>query len=134
MWRPTGAVRRSAQLADDAFQLQLAGVPEDIFGIALDVLVISDAKSCIGQHRLQDGLANLQWIAPQVIDPEAEEVKGVEKDYLVVVPVPDEVKVRPAVRATDNCLAIDYAGLAPELRQRLRDEWEPLGQVVAWRL
>jgi hypothetical protein len=43
MWRPAGAVSRSAQLADDAFQLQLTGVPEDILGVALDVLVVSDA-------------------------------------------------------------------------------------------
>jgi hypothetical protein len=110
MWRPTRAVGRSAELADDPFQLQLAGVPEDILGVALDV--------------------NLQWIAPQVVDPEAEEVEGIEEDYLVVVRVPDEVKVRPAVRATGNCLAIDHAGLARKLRQRFHDEWEPLGQVV----
>ena len=107
-------------------------MPEDILGVALDVLVVANAGSGIGQDRLQGRFSDFQGVAPQVIDTEAEEVKGVEEDDLVVVPVPDEVKVRPAVRATGHCLAIDYAGLAPKLRQGFHNEWEPLGKVVAW--
>ena len=85
MWRSAGAVNRSAQLADNALKPQLAGVPEDILGVALDVLVVSDAGSGTGQDRFQGGLANFQWIAPQVIDTKLKEVKGVEEDRFVVV-------------------------------------------------
>ena len=78
--------------------------------------------------------SNLQWIAPQVVDPDVEEVEGVEEDYLVVMPVPDEVKVRPAVRATGNRLAIDHTGLAPKPRQCFHDKWEPLVKSLPGRL
>ena len=60
------------------------------------------------------------------------QIEGVQEDGLVVVPVADEVEVRAPIRPTGNRLAVDHAGLAPEPRQRLHDQWEPLGQVVAW--
>ena len=71
-------------------------------------------------------------VAPQVIDTKLQKVEGVQEDRLVVVPVPDEVEVRTPIRPTGDRLAVDHTGLAPQPRRRLHDEWEPLGQVVAW--
>jgi hypothetical protein len=47
MWRPAGAVSRSAQLADDAFQLQFTGVPAG--GGELAILVDSGHTVTDGQ-------------------------------------------------------------------------------------
>jgi hypothetical protein len=38
-------VSRAAQLTDNPLETQLAGVPEDVFGIAVDVLIEADARA-----------------------------------------------------------------------------------------
>ena len=88
----------------------------------------------IRKDGLQGGLANLEWIAPQVIHTQLKQIKGVQKNCLVVMPVANEVEVRQAVRSTGNRLATDHAGLAPDLRQCLHDQREPLGQSLPARL
>jgi len=60
-----------------AFEAKLAGMGEDGWAVALDMLVEPDAGSDLGHIDARRGLADLKRIAPQVVAIQIDEVEGV---------------------------------------------------------
>ena len=98
---------------------------------ALDVLVEAQAGRGLGKHRGQRGLAHLERLAPQVVAVQLDQVEGVQEDAGVVAAVADAVEARHAVVAAAHRLAVDDAGARAQTGQRLDDQREAIGQVVA---
>ena len=85
-----------------------------------------------GQAR-ERRLARREWVAPQVIATQFDEMEGVEEDARVVVPIPDAVEARdPGITARYR-LAVDDAGARGQLGQRLDDQREAVCQIMCAR-
>src|ERR1700730_8607910 len=67
----------------------------------------------------------------QVIAVEFDQVEGVEENAIIVVPVTDAVERRYPVRTARDRLSVDDAGPGAQLGDRLDDERESVGQVIA---
>src|SRR5262249_13690598 len=87
----------------DAFQAELAGVGEDGRAVALHVFVV-------------------------LLD----QVEGVEEYALVSALVTDEIKRGNAIVVAGDSFAVDDAGARARARQRLNDQREAMGEVIAW--
>src|SRR5262249_11681213 len=122
---------RVLALRHDAFEPHLAGVAEDGRAVAFHVLVEAQAKASFGQHTSKRGLAHLQRIAPQVIAIQLDEIEGVEEDALVSAVVPDEIERSNAVVIAGDSFAVDNAGARAQASQRLSDQREAAGEVIA---
>src|SRR5262249_53824171 len=77
------------------------------------------------------GLADLKRIAPQVVAVQFNEVEGVEEYALVSALVPDEIERGHAVVIAGDSFAVDDAGARAQACQRLDDQREAMGEVVA---
>ena len=82
------------------------------------------ARKCCLTHR--------ERIAPQVVAIKLDQVEGVEEHGRIVLPIPNAVERRDPVIAACNRLAIDDAGVGAKPSERLNNERETLGKVVAW--
>src|SRR5262249_2581512 len=86
-FKPVGraprAIRRVLPLRDDAFEAKLAGVGEDGRAVTLDMLVEPDAELGLGHDRCEHGLADLKWIAPQVVAIQLDEVEACLNPFLI---------------------------------------------------
>src|SRR5215510_14645137 len=90
-----------------------------------------DAGLGLGHDRCECGLANLKRIAPQVVAVQLDEVEGVEEYAVVSALVPDEIERGHAVVIAGNRVAIDDAGARAQACQRVYDQREAAGEVVA---
>jgi len=106
-------------------------VGEDSRAIALDMLVEPDAGLGFGHDRCERGLTDLKRIAPQVVAVQLDEVEGVEEDAPVSALVPDEIERGDTVVIASDRLAIDDAGARAQACQRLDDQREAAGEIVA---
>ena len=104
---------------------------EDGRAIALDMLIEPHAGSGLGQDRCERGLADLKRIAPQVVTVQLDQVEGVQKHAVVSAVVTDEIERGNAVVIAGNSFAIDDAGAGAQACQRLNDQREAVGEVVA---
>src|SRR5262249_39291670 len=118
-------------LRDDAFEAKLAGVGEDGRAVALDMFVEPDAGAGLGYDRCERGPANLKRIAPQVVPVQLDEVEGIKKDAPVSALVPDEIERSNAVVIAGDSFAIDDARPRAQMGQRLDDQREAAGGIVA---
>src|SRR5262249_22952678 len=112
-------------------EAQLAGMGEDGRAVALDMLVEPDARSSLGHDRCERGLADLKRIAPQVVAVQLDQVEGVEEYALVSALVTDEIERGNAVVIAADSFAIDDARARAQARQRLNDQREAAGEVIA---
>jgi hypothetical protein len=75
--------------------------------------------------------SDLQWVTPHVLAVQLDQVEGVEEYLVVSAVVPDEIERGNAVVIAGNSFAIDDAGAGAQACQRLNDQREALGEVVA---
>jgi len=106
-------------------------VGEDGRAVALDMLVEPDAGAGLGHDRRERGLADLKRITPQVVAVQFDEVEGVEEYLVVSAVVPDEIERGNAVVIAGDSFAVDDAGARAQAGQRLDDQREAIGEVVA---
>src|SRR6516162_4424751 len=103
---------------------------QDDRAVASHVLVEAQATS-FGQHTSKRGLAHFQGITPQVVAVQFDEVEGVEEGVTVMASVADTVERGNAVIVASNRLPIDDAGARAQASQRLDDQREAAGEVIA---
>src|SRR5215469_10008969 len=77
------------------------------------------------------GLADFKRVAPQVVAVQLDQVEGVEEGVTVMASVANTVERRHAVVVASNRLPIDDAGARAQACQRLHDQREAAGEVVA---
>src|SRR5262245_15493345 len=112
---------------------KLAGVGEDGRAVALDMLIEPDAEAGLGHDRRERGLADLKRIAPQVVAVQLDEVEGVEEYALVRALVSDEIERGNTVVIAGDGFTVDDAGARAQACQRLDDQREAAGEIVAGR-
>jgi hypothetical protein len=95
------------------------------------VLVEPQARTSLGQDGLERGLAHSQRITPQVVTVQLDQVEGVEEDASVIAPVADAVEVRHTVLVAAHGLAVDDTRARAQAGQRLDDQREAMGEVIA---
>jgi hypothetical protein len=96
-------------LRDDAFESHLAG-------IAFDMLVELDTG--------ERGLADLEWITPQVVAVQFNQVEGVQEHVAVMLAVGDTLERCEPVVIASNRFTIDDAGARAQPGQRIDDQRE----------
>jgi hypothetical protein len=74
----------------------------------------------------------LDWLAPQVVPVQFDEIEGVEEDALVSALVTDEIERGNAVVIASDGFAIDDAGARAQAGQRIDDQRKATGEVIAW--
>ena len=131
MRRAPRAIRRVVALRDDAFEAKLAGRGEGGRAVALYVLIEPDAGLGLGHDRREHGLAEIKRITPQVVAVQFDEVEGVKEYALVSAVVTDEVERGNAVVIAGDSFAVDNAGARAQAGQRLDDQREAAGEVIA---
>jgi hypothetical protein len=95
------------------------------------VFVEADAGAGLGHDRRERGFADLKRIAPQVIAVQFDQIEGVQENAFVMAAVADAIERSDAVVITGNRLPIDDAGARAQASQRLDDQREPTGEIVA---
>jgi len=129
--RAAGTVGRIPPLRHDTFKPHLAGVPKYGLAVAFHVFIEADAGAGLGHDRRERSLADLKRIAPQVVAIQLDQVEGVEEDAPVSVVMADEIERGNAVVIAGDSFAIDDAGTRAQACQRLNNQWEALGEVIA---
>src|SRR5262249_49431849 len=81
--------------------------------------------------RCERGLADLKRIAPHIVAVQFDQVEGIEEDALVSPVVTDEIERGNAVVIAGNSFAIDDAGARAQAGERINDQRETAGEVVA---
>jgi hypothetical protein len=76
-------------------------------------------------------LADMQWLRPEILAVEFEQVEGVQDHALIVPPAVQVLEDREAVGIATDRLAVDRDRGGPERRHGLSDERIALGPVVA---
>src|SRR5262249_3939765 len=107
---------------------------EDGRAVALDMLIESNAGAGLGHDRRERGLADLKRITPQIVAVQLDEVEGLEKYAPVSALVTDKIERSNAVVIAGDSLAVDDAGARAQASQRLDNQREAAGEIVAWRL
>src|SRR5262245_41518635 len=104
---------------------------EDGWAIAFHVLVEPNAGAGLGHDGCESGLADLKRIAPQVVAVQFDKVEGIEEYALVSALVTDEIERGDADVIAGDSFAIDDARARAQACQRLNDQREAAGEVVA---
>ena len=104
---------------------------EDGRAITLHVFVEPDAGSGLGHNRCERGLADLKRVAPQVVAVQFDEVEGIEKDASVSALVPDEIERGNTVVIAGDSFTVDDAGARAQPGERINDQREATGEVIA---
>jgi hypothetical protein len=94
-------------------------------------IVKPNAGAGLGHDRCKRSLADLQRIAPQIIAVQLDQVEGVEEYAVVSALVTNEIERGNAVVIAGDSFAIDDAGARAEASQRLNDQREATGEVIA---
>jgi hypothetical protein len=95
------------------------------------VLVEPDAGAGLGHDRCERGLADLKRITPQVVAVQLDQVECVEKHAVISAVVTDEIERGHAVVVAGDSLAVDDAGARAQACQRLNDQREATGEIIA---
>src|SRR5262249_14244980 len=129
--RAAGTVGGILPLRDNAFEAHLAVVGEDGRAVALDMFVEPYPGAGLGHDRCERSLADLKRIAPQVIAVQFNEVEGVQERAIIMAAVANEIERGNAVVIAGDSLAVDDAGPRAQACQRLNDQRETTGEVIA---
>src|SRR5262245_6150312 len=76
-------------------------------------------------------LADLKRIAPQVVAVQFDQVEGVQERAVITAAVANEVERGNAVVIAGDSFAVDDAGARTQACQRLDDQRETMGEVIA---
>jgi hypothetical protein len=95
------------------------------------MLVQPQAWRSTRKHTGERGLPHVERVAPQVVAVELDQVKGIEKHAVVVTVVPDAIKGCDPIVTAGHRLPINDAGLRAQPGERLDDQGETVGQVIA---
>ena len=95
------------------------------------MLVEPDAGAGFGHDRCERGLAHLKRIAPQVVAVQFDQVEGVEEYAVVSAVVTDEIERGNTVVIAGDGFTVDDAGARAQACQRLDDQRETTGEIVA---
>src|SRR5271156_2829385 len=95
------------------------------------VLVEGDSSMAAAQQPLERGLAQLKRRAPQILAVELQQIKGAERDGVIVLPIADEIEHRKAVRVDRNRFTVQHARAHRQGSDRLDNEREAVGEVEA---
>src|SRR5262245_34548955 len=104
---------------------------EDGRAVALDMVVEPDAAAGLGHDRCERSLADLKRIAPQVVAVQLDQVEGVQERTVIMAAVANEIERGNAVIIAGNSLAVDDARLRTQTGQRVCDQREAAGEIVA---
>jgi hypothetical protein len=106
--RSAGAVRTITALGHQAFEPELAGLPEQVRA-DLPALELGNENSfrTPRQQPRQVGLAQVQRLLPQIIALERQDVEGIELHVVVMSTRMQPVEIGYAIDAKQNRLAID---------------------------
>src|SRR6516162_8650612 len=99
--------------------------------LLIEVLVEAQPRCRAGKQAGERRLTHSKRVTPQVVTVQLDQVEGVEEDARVMLAIADAVKTCDPVLAARNRLAVDDAGTRAQLSQRLHDQREAPGQVVA---
>src|SRR5262249_54114727 len=95
------------------------------------MLVEPDAGAGFGHDRCERGLADFQRITPQVVAIQLDQVESVEEGTVVVAVVANEIERGNAVVIAGDSFAIYDAGARAQMGQRIDDQREAAGEVIA---
>src|SRR6516162_7646380 len=104
---------------------------EDGRAVALDMLVESDAGAGPGHDRCERGLADLKRIMPQVVAVQLDQVEGVQERAVIIAAVANEIERGNAVVIAGDSFAVDNAGARAQPGERINDQREAMGEIVA---
>src|SRR5215831_11649602 len=76
-------------------------------------------------------LADLKRIAPQVVTVQFDQVEGVQERVVIMAAVANEIERGNAVVIAGDSLAVDNARARSQARQRLNNQREAAGEIVA---
>src|SRR5262249_22464090 len=110
---------------------KVAGMGKDGRAVAFQMLVEAQAKASFGQRTSKRGLAHFQGIAPEIVAVQFDQVEGVQERAVIMAAVANEIERSNAVVIAGNSFAIDDAGTRTHARQRLDNQREAMGEVVA---
>src|SRR5262249_5768905 len=88
-------------------------------------------RASFGQHTSKRGLAHFQRIAPQVVTLQFDQVECVDEDTVVVAVVGDEIEQSNARGIPSDSLALHNAGARAQAGERINDQREAAGEVIA---
>src|SRR5262249_7958440 len=129
--RAAGTVEGVLALRNNAFEAKLAGMGEDGRAVALDMLVEPDAGAGLGHDRCERGLADLKRIAPQIVAVQLDQIEGVQERAVIMTAVAHEIERGNTVVIAGDSFAIDDARARAWACQRLNDQREAMGEVIA---
>src|SRR5215831_7229468 len=95
------------------------------------MLVEPNAGAGLGHDRCERGLTDLKRITPQVVAVQLNEVEGVEEYVLVSAVVTDEIERGNAVVIAGDSFAVDNARARAQPGERINDQREAAGEVIA---
>ena len=85
----------------------------------------------LGHDRCERGLADLKRIAPQVVAVQFDEVEGIEERAVIMAAVANEIERGDAVVIAGDSFAVDNAGARAQPGERINDQREAMGEIVA---
>jgi len=95
------------------------------------VLVETDSSPGLGQDHLKRGLETLRRIRSEIVAVQFDQVEGVKENAFVMVAVANTIEQSDAVVITGNRLPVDDAGAGAQSGQRLDDQRETIGEIIA---
>jgi hypothetical protein len=113
-------------LRDNPFEAEFAGAPKTV---AFHVLIESNVS--LGQDHLKRRLAALQWITPQVVAVQLDQVEGIQQYAFAMTAVANEIERSDPVVITGDCLAVNDAGARAQAYQCFDDQRKAVGEIIA---
>jgi hypothetical protein len=104
------AVCRTEAFRDDTFAPKGAGVPEDDFPVAVEMLVEGDAIIRAAEEIGQRVLTILKARPSDILAVEFDEIEGAQYSGVVVKPMAESFEYREAGFVDHDCLAVDDTG------------------------
>src|SRR5262249_20515932 len=90
-----------------------------------------DAVANLGELGSEGGLAEIERITSEVVAVQFDQVEGVEEYVAVIAPIANAVAGCDAVVVADDCLAVDDARPAAQMREGPSNRWKAPGEVIA---
>ena len=106
---PAMAVCRTEAFRDDTFAPKGAGVPEDDFPVAVEMLIEGDAVVRAAEEIGQRVLPILKACPSDILAVEFDEIEGTEHSGVVAKPIPESVEYREAAFVDHDGLAVHDA-------------------------
>src|SRR6516162_3223168 len=99
--------------------------------LLIEVLVEAQPRCRAREQAGERRLAHRERLPPQVIAVQLNQIEGIEEHVRIMPPVADAIEARDAVLTARHSLAIEDAGARAQASERLDDEREAVGKVVA---